>query len=115
MADQVDPSGASSPALNPSPPADMGQGAGQVAPSPPSAPSSPPSFIDKHLSQSQARFDAVAKEVHRITGIRKGLDALGRLGDAVTSDDVLDAGRPLAVHVATLASAYPHMWVPIVR
>ena len=85
--------------LNPTPPATMGQGADALSEAP-SAPPSPPSFFDTHLSQAQARFNAVQKEVKKIGGIRKGLDALGRLGDTVTSDDVLDEMSDLVAHGA---------------
>ena len=83
------------PVLNPTPPAVMGDGAG--------GPTEPPAargFMDAHLDQAQARFSAMKKEVARIGSIRKGLDALGKLGDTVTSDDVLDEMADLVAHGA---------------
>lgn len=62
--------------------------------------SDPGSFLDKHLAQSQAKFDMMQKEAKRIGDIRKGLQSLEKLGDAVTSDDVLDEMAELVAHGA---------------
>lgn len=72
----------------------VGGGAMQAEPGQSAEPTSPPraqqSFTDRMLGEAQAKYDAVKKEETKVARVRKGLDKLAELSDAVTSDDVLD-------------------------
>ena len=67
---------------------------------PPTTPQQPPSFTEKMLGEAQGRFDAVKRVYTQLGRVRKGLDALGEKGDAVTEDDVLDEMATLVAHGA---------------